>query len=119
MHLPQEVAYDYLDLVATAIAADIVPITGENRVLTYFGLQKANTQPNSGIKALSFLSTFQGVLQVSNLVFLIAPRVNAAGRMDEGRKAVMMFVATSYEEACIGQNNFILIIHKERKPIQV
>ena len=99
MHLPQEVAYDYLDLVATAIAADIVPITGENRVLTHFGLVKANTHPNYGIKALSFLSAFQGVLQVTNLVFLIAPRVNAAGRMDEGRKAVLMFVATSYEEA--------------------
>jgi single-stranded-DNA-specific exonuclease len=99
MQLPPEVAYDYLDLVATAIAADIVPITGENRVLTYFGLEKANTQPNAGIKALSFLSAFQGVLQVTNLVFLIAPRVNAAGRMDEGRKAVMMFVASSYEEA--------------------
>ena len=84
LQLPQEVAYDYLDLVATAIAADIVPITGENRILTYYGLKKANTHPNSGIKALSFLSTFQGELQVSNLVFLIAPRVNAAGRMDEG-----------------------------------
>src|SRR5688572_22527376 len=90
LHLPQEVAYDYLDLVATAIAADIVPMTGENRVLTYYGLKKANSQPNSGIKALSFLSSFQDVLLVTNLVFLIAPRVNAAGRMDEGRKAVMM-----------------------------
>jgi single-stranded-DNA-specific exonuclease len=99
MLLPQEVAYDYLDLVATAIAADIVPITGENRVLTFFGLKKANTFPNYGIKALCFLSKFQETLHVNNLVFLIAPRVNAAGRMDEGKKAVEMFVASTYEEA--------------------
>ncbi len=99
MHLPPEVAYDYLDLVATAIAADIVPMTGENRILTFYGLKKANTNPNFGIKALSDLSKFQGTLQVNNLVFLIAPRVNAAGRMDEGKKAVDMFVAASYEEA--------------------
>jgi single-stranded-DNA-specific exonuclease len=85
--------------VATAIAADIVPITGENRVLAFYGLKKANSNPNSGIKALATLSAFQGVLHISNLVFLIAPRVNAAGRMDDARKAVEMFVAPTYEKA--------------------
>ncbi|WP_121354225.1 single-stranded-DNA-specific exonuclease RecJ [Flavisolibacter nicotianae] len=99
MYLPDEIAFTYLDLVATAIAADIVPITGENRVLAYYGLQKANQNPNFGIKALSYLSSFQKQFHINNLVFIIAPRVNAAGRMDEGRKAVQMFIADSYEEA--------------------
>jgi single-stranded-DNA-specific exonuclease len=85
--------------VATAIAADIVSITGENRILTYYGLQKANQNPNFGIKALSYLSSFQKQFHINNLVFIIAPRVNAAGRMDDARKAVQMFIAESYEEA--------------------
>lgn len=99
MHLPDDTPNKYLDLVATAIAADIVPITGENRVLAYFGLQKANKNPNHGIKALSFLSAFTKAFHISNLVFIIAPRVNAAGRMDDARKAVQMFIADTYEEA--------------------
>lgn len=99
LQLPEAEAYQYLDLVATAIAADIVPITGENRVLAYYGLKKANDQPNHGIKALSILSSFVKSLNISNLVFIIAPRVNAAGRMDDARKAVLMFVAESVQEA--------------------
>ncbi|MCU7548379.1 single-stranded-DNA-specific exonuclease RecJ [Chitinophagaceae bacterium LB-8] len=99
MGLPQEEAFHFLDLVATAIAADIVPITGENRVLAYYGLQKANDNPNFGIKALSILSGFLKTIQIQNLVFIIAPRVNAAGRMDDARKAVQMFVAESLDEA--------------------
>jgi single-stranded-DNA-specific exonuclease len=99
MHLPDDTPRKYLDLVATAIAADIVPINGENRILAYYGLQKANKNPNHGIKALSFLSAFNKEFHITNLVFIIAPRVNAAGRMDDARKAVLMFVAESYEEA--------------------
>lgn len=99
LQLPDEIAFTYLDLVATAIAADIVPITGENRVLAYYGLQKANKNPNFGIKALGYLSSFQKEFHINNLVFIIAPRVNAAGRMDDARKAVQLFIADSYEEA--------------------
>ncbi len=99
MQLPVELAFDYLDLVATAIAADIVSMTGENRVLAYFGLQKANTNPNFGIRALSVLSKHDKEFSINSLVFIIAPRVNAAGRMDDARKAVNMFIAESYEEA--------------------
>jgi single-stranded-DNA-specific exonuclease len=99
MNLPLETAYEYLDLVATAIAADIVSLSGENRVLAYFGLKKVNSNPNSGIRALGFLGKFEKELLINNLVFIIAPRVNAAGRMDDARKAVMMFVAENYEEA--------------------
>lgn len=99
MHLPDDTPHQYLDLVATAIAADIVSITGENRILAYYGLQKANKAPNSGIQALSYLSGFKKDFHINNLVFIIAPRVNAAGRMDDARKAVLMFVSESYEEA--------------------
>ena len=88
-----------LDLVATAIAADIVPMTGENRILAFYGLKKANENPNNGIKALSFLSGLKTELHINNLVFIIAPRVNAAGRMDDARKAVQMFIAETYDEA--------------------
>ena len=97
--LTDDDVYECLDLVTTAIAADIVPMTGENRILAYYGLKKANENPNNGIKALGFLSGLQKDLHINNLVFMIAPRVNAAGRMDDARKAVQMFIAASYEEA--------------------
>ena len=97
--LPQQAAYEYLDLVATAIAADIVPITGENRILAFHGLIKANENPNLGIKALSTLSSIKLPMHIVNLVFMIAPRVNAAGRMDDARKAVQMFIADTEDEA--------------------
>ncbi|HTE28239.1 single-stranded-DNA-specific exonuclease RecJ [Flavitalea sp.] len=97
--LEEETIYDYLDLVATAIAADVVPLMGENRVLAYFGLKKANENPNFGIMALKELSGFDKELFITNLVFLIAPRVNAAGRMDDGKKAVQLFIASELHEA--------------------
>ncbi|MFN4314983.1 MAG: single-stranded-DNA-specific exonuclease RecJ [Chitinophagaceae bacterium] len=99
LSLPIEMALEYLDLVATAIAADIVPITGENRILAFHGLRKANQRPNNGIKALGKLSGISQELHIHNLVFMIAPRVNAAGRMDDARKAVEMFVAQTEDEA--------------------
>lgn len=97
--LPEESYLNYLDLVATAIAADIVPITGENRTLAYFGLQKVNENPCAGIKALMQLAGVQKHMHISNLVFVIAPRVNAAGRMDDARKAVQLFVEKDYTKA--------------------
>jgi len=99
LRLPEEEAYHYLDLVATAIAADIVSMSGENRILAYYGLKKANENPNYGIRALSILSGLKSTILINNLVFIIAPRVNAAGRMDDARKAVQMFVSQSLEEA--------------------
>lgn len=97
--LPDESYLVYLDLVATAIAADIVPITGENRVMAYYGLQKVNADPCAGIKALMQLAGVQKHMHISNLVFVIAPRVNAAGRMDDARKAVQLFVEKDYNKA--------------------
>lgn len=97
--LPEKEALQYLDLVATAIAADIVPVDGENRVISYFGLKKANEAPNNGIRALIQLSGLTKELKMTNLVFMIAPRVNAAGRMDDARKVVHLFNATTPEDA--------------------
>jgi len=89
----------YLDLVVTAIGADIVPITGENRILAFYGLQKLNTTPCAGIKALIELSGIQKKYSINNVVFIIAPRVNAAGRMDDASKAVKMFIEDDFAKA--------------------
>lgn len=91
--------FPYLDLVVTAIGADIVPITGENRILACFGLQRLNSSPCPGIKALIELSGVQKKFSINNVVFIIAPRVNAAGRMDDASKAVKMFIEEDYDEA--------------------
>lgn len=99
LDLPEDYPHQYLDLLATAIAADIVPMTGENRIMALYGLKKANENPNHGIRAIKNLSNFDKDLQITNLVFMIAPRVNAAGRMDDAKKAVQMFIAPSYAEA--------------------
>lgn len=93
MQMPDEYYLRYLDLVVTAIAADIVPITGENRVLAYFGLKRVNEHPSPGIKALIQLSKIEHqTLTINNLIYVIAPRVNAAGRMDDARTAVQLFI---------------------------
>ncbi len=91
--------HNYLDLVATAIAADIVPMTGENRVLAYYGLKKINENPCTGIRALIQLSGIRKKLHITNVVFVIAPRVNAAGRMDDARKAVQLFIEKDFAKA--------------------
>jgi single-stranded-DNA-specific exonuclease len=97
--LPDEEYTCYLDLVVTAIGADIVPITGENRVLAYFGMKKMNNDPSPGIKALIQLSAIEKKFSINNVVFIIAPRVNAAGRMDDATKAVNMFIEDDYAKA--------------------
>jgi single-stranded-DNA-specific exonuclease len=97
--LPPETPLRYLDLVATAIAADIVPMTGENRVLAFHGLKKVNEHPSTGIRALIDLSGYQRTMNISNLVFLIAPKVNAAGRMDHAHKAIRLFIEHDYDRA--------------------
>ncbi len=97
--LPENDYTCYLDLVVTAIGADIVPINGENRVLAYFGLQKLNSNSLPGIKALIELSGIKKKFTINNVVFVIAPRVNAAGRMDDASKAVMMFIEDDFDKA--------------------
>jgi single-stranded-DNA-specific exonuclease len=99
LNLPEEEYTKYLDLVATAIAADIVAITGENRVMAFYGLKKINEDPCAGLKALMQLSGVKTKFSINNVVFIIAPRVNAAGRMDDARKAVLMFVEDDLTKA--------------------
>ena len=88
----------YLDLVATAIAADIVPMTGENRVLAHFGLQVINSDPRPGIKALIHQIKKQ-TLDITDVVFIIAPRINAAGRIKHGNHAVELLSEFDFEQA--------------------
>jgi single-stranded-DNA-specific exonuclease len=88
----------YLDLVATAIAADIVPMNGENRILAYFGLQVINQSPRNGIKAIIH-QTKKTELTITDVVFIIAPRINAAGRIKHGNYAVQLLTEMDFETA--------------------
>lgn len=88
----------YLDLVATAIAADIVPITGENRVLAKFGLEVINSNPRAGIKAL-IKNVKKATLSITDVVFIIAPRINAAGRIKHGNYAVELLTEFDLSQA--------------------
>lgn len=88
----------YLDLVATAIAADIVPITGENRILAKFGLEVINSNPRNGIKAL-IQNLKKEELTITDVVFIIAPRINAAGRIYHGNYAVKLLTEFDLSQA--------------------
>ena len=88
----------YLDLVATAIGADIVPITGENRILAKFGLEVINAEPRPGIKAL-IQNVKKKVLTITDVVFIIAPRINAAGRIKHGNEAVSLLTEYDLDQA--------------------
>lgn len=95
-----QLAFQYLDLVAVSIASDIVPITGENRILTHFGLKKLNTNPNCGLQALINLSSNKtGQFSVNDIVFQIGPRINAAGRIEHAKDAVKLLISKSVQEA--------------------
>lgn len=88
----------YLDLVATAIGADIVPITGENRILAKFGLEVINSNPRPGFKAIT-QNIKKKELTITDVVFIIAPRINAAGRIKHGNYAVQLLTEFGIEEA--------------------
>jgi single-stranded-DNA-specific exonuclease len=98
-YLKEEDLYAYLDLVAVSIASDIVPITGENRILTYFGLKKLNENPSPGLKALKDIAATRNDLDVSGIVFTLGPRINAAGRVAHARAAVDLLVSKTEDEA--------------------
>lgn len=96
--LAEETTNCYLDLVATSIAADIVPVDGENRVLAYFGIKMANENPSLSIKTLKEISGLIKNITLSDLVFAIGPKINAAGRMDDAKKAVDLFIEKDPEK---------------------
>jgi single-stranded-DNA-specific exonuclease len=90
---------EYLDLLAVSIGADIVEMRDENRVLAFFGMKIINQSPRSGLKALIEKSGKTGVLSISDVVFGIAPRINAAGRIDHGKRAVQILVESNLDKA--------------------
>jgi len=90
-HLPLEDITAFLDLVAVSIGADIVPITGENRIMAYYGLKQIEKNPRAGLRALSRTKQDK-TLDISDLVFTLAPRINAAGRIKHGKEAVKLLV---------------------------
>jgi len=92
-----DLLYDYIDLVAVSIAADIVPITGENRVLAYHGLKKLNENPRLGLNALIKLAGIRNDVNISSIVFGIGPRINASGRMDHAKSAVDLLLADNFK----------------------
>lgn len=91
----------YLDLLAVSICADIVPITDENRIFVHFGLQQINSTPRAGVKAMIDVAGLkkEKILSVMDVVFTIAPRINAAGRLETGNKAVELLIAPTHEKA--------------------
>ena len=104
-HRKEEEVFEFLDLVAVSIASDIVPITGENRVLTYFGLKKLNENPLPGLQALKELTQLRNELDVSGIVFTLGPRINAAGRVARGSAAVELLTADTEEGAMAQRRN--------------
>ncbi len=98
-HRNEQEVYQFLDLVAVSTASDIVPITGENRILTYYGLKKLNENPLPGLKALREVSQNRSDLDVSGIVFTLGPRINAAGRVAHASAAVELLIAETESEA--------------------
>ncbi|ACU05874.1 single-stranded-DNA-specific exonuclease RecJ [Pedobacter heparinus] len=112
--LPQEQYERYLDLVMVSIAADIVPIEDENRILAYHGLIKLNSNPCIGLKALMDISGKNKDYTLTDVVFTLAPRINAAGRMDHANQAVKMLLCTE-DNLAQEQSLLINLQNTERK----
>ncbi|WP_432712957.1 single-stranded-DNA-specific exonuclease RecJ [Pedobacter sp.] len=112
--LPKEKYEQYLDLVMVSIAADIVPVLDENRVLAYHGLKKLNNNPCMGLRALMQSSGPIKDFTLTDIVFTVAPRINAAGRMDHAREAVKMLLCAEDSRAQ-EQSIFINLHNTERK----
>ena len=99
---PAERVYDFLDLVVVSIASDIVPITGENRILAHHGLKRLNQNPSIGLNAIKEVAGIQkNVIDIEEIVFKIGPRINAAGRMESGKKSVDLLVCEKRKDASV------------------
>ncbi|RCH55581.1 single-stranded-DNA-specific exonuclease RecJ [Mucilaginibacter hurinus] len=112
--IPFEEVFGYVDLVAISIACDIVQITGENRVLAYFGLQKINTKPCIGVKTLMEVAGKTTGYTISDIVFSLGPRINAAGRIDDAKHAVQLLIACD-ENVALEKGLLINVKNAERK----
>jgi single-stranded-DNA-specific exonuclease len=101
-NIPFDELTQYLDLLAVSIASDIVPLIDENRVLSHFGLKKLNKSPSIGLRAIICVAGLEGkAINVDDIVFKIGPRINAAGRIESGKKAVDLLISENEEEAII------------------
>lgn len=115
--LPEYKLEPYLDLVCVSIASDIVPITGENRILSYYGLQQLNGNPSPGLKSIIQTSNLdQKDITISDIVFKIGPRINAAGRMESGRKSVDLLISQAEDKATVIMNE-LNTFNDERKSL--
>ena len=97
--IPFEKIIPYLDFLVVSIAADIVPITGENRIMAHYGLKQLNENPRIGLKALMEVSNLDKSFTISDVIFGLAPRINAVGRIEHGAKAVELMVQEDIELA--------------------
>ncbi|MEQ8623569.1 MAG: single-stranded-DNA-specific exonuclease RecJ [Vicingaceae bacterium] len=114
-NIPIKQLHNKLDILAVSICADIVPIVGENRILTHFGLKKLNSNPQAGFKAmLEIANVKKKELTVTDVVFTLAPRINAAGRIESGNKAVEAMLSADAELA-LESGNYINIQNNERR----
>src|SRR5690554_2516846 len=95
----REGVYGFLDLVAVSIASDIVPITGENRILAYYGLERINNNPRPGLKALMLNGRLEKEIEIGDIVFKIGPRINASGRMEHAKASVQLLIAKDLTDA--------------------
>ncbi|SNS32971.1 exonuclease RecJ [Belliella buryatensis] len=93
------IVMSYLDLLAISIAADIVPITGENRILAFYGIERLNNNPRPGIKALILKSKIEKEIEISDIVFKIGPRINASGRLEHAKASVELLIAKDLDDA--------------------
>lgn len=116
-NIPYSEIYSLLDLLAVSIASDIVPVTGENRILAFYGLKQLNENPRKGLKAIIKLSGLEHhQIAIDDIVFKIGPRINAAGRMESGRAAVDLLTSES-EEAATSFGQAINTHNNDRKSI--
>ncbi|MDR1348143.1 MAG: single-stranded-DNA-specific exonuclease RecJ [Prevotellaceae bacterium] len=116
-NIPSENIEKYLDLVAVSIAADIVPLIGENRILAFYGLKRLNENPRNGLLAIIKLSGLENhQISIDDIVFKIGPRINAAGRMEQGRSAVDLLIADD-DKSAIEQATSINSVNNERKNV--
>jgi single-stranded-DNA-specific exonuclease len=115
-NIAEETLLPYLDLVAVSIAADIVPIVGENRILAYYGLKVLNNRGRKGFDAILKLAAFTKKLTISDIVFTIAPRINAAGRIASGNTAVELLISDNPVDA-LSSSEEINNTNSERKTL--
>jgi single-stranded-DNA-specific exonuclease len=115
--IPKENVYQYLDLVCISIASDIVPITGENRILAYHGLDKLHTNPCQGIRSLMGVASLEKRMDISDIVFIIGPRINAAGRIDDGKHAVRLLICEEDDIASDSNADMLQQFNKDRKEL--